>query len=160
MIIDCASGQKENIKEKEPRTDGNHALAIVVEILLDNLQQALNGTAGVGICLVNGRGRNDSALCVTPKTQILVLLLHFGKGGGQATDDTLVSSVVDVGLDQKAKVEHEFIAQILCVGNDDGVAEDSVFAVWGVYCDVAVAKWLAGNDVFLEDVKVDERRAG
>lgn len=68
--------------------------------------------------------------------------------------------MVDVGLDEEAKVEYEFIAQILCVGNDDGVAEDRVFAVWGVYCDVAVAKRLAGNDVFLEDVKVDERRAG
>lgn len=77
--MECASEKK---KEKKSRTDGNHALAIVVEILLDNLQQALNGTAGVGVCLDNGRGRNDGALCVTPKTQILVLLLHFGKGGG------------------------------------------------------------------------------
>jgi hypothetical protein len=42
------------------------------------------------------------------------------------------------------------------VGDDDGEAQDGVLAVGGVDGDEAVAEGLAGDDVFLEDVEVDE----
>lgn len=87
------------------------------------------------------------------------MLLHLGKCSGETADDALVGGMVDVGLDEEAKVEDELIAQILSVRNDDGVAEDCVLAVGRVDGDVAVAKGLARDDVLLEDVKVDERRA-
>lgn len=97
---------------------------------------------------------------VLAQAQVLVLLFHLGKSGGEAADDALVGGVVDVGLDEEAKVEDELIAQILSVRNDDGVAEDGVLAVGRVDGDVAVAKGLARDYVLVEDVKVDERRTG
>jgi hypothetical protein len=68
--------------------------------------------------------------------------------------------MVDIGVEDEAKVEDELVAQILCVGDDDGVAEDGVLAVRGVDGEVAVAKGLAGDDVLVQDVKVDEGRLG
>jgi hypothetical protein len=130
-------------------TDGNHALAVIVKILLDNLKQALNGPPSPIV------GRLGLALA-----EVLVLLLHLGKGGGEAADDTLVRDLVNVGVDEQAKVEDELVALVLGVGDDDGEAEDGILAVGGVDGDVAVAKGLARDDVLLEDVKVDERRAG
>lgn len=135
-------------REVSELADRNHALAVVVEILLDNLEQALNGAAGGAVVQL-----------VLDLAEVLVLLLHLSKGGGEAADDALVGGVVDVGLDEEAKVEDELVAQVLVVGNDDGVAEDGVLAVGGVDGDVAVAKGLARDNVLLQDVKVDERRA-
>lgn len=89
------------------------------------------------------------------QAKILILLLHLGKSRGEIPHHALVGSLVDISLDEDAEVEDEFIAQILGVGNNDREAEHGVLAVWGVDSDVAVAKGLAGDDVFLEDVKVD-----
>lgn len=127
-------------------THGNHALAVVVQVLLDNLQQALDGPP----CLVVPE---PVALALA---EILILLLHLGKGGGEVPHHALVGSLVDIGLDEDAKVEDELVAEILGVGDDDGVAEHGVLAVGRVDGYVAVAKGLAGDDVFVEDVKVDE----
>jgi len=91
--------------------------------------------------------------------QVLVLLLHLGKGDGEASYDMLKGGVVGVGLDEQAKVEDELVALVLCVGDDDGLPEDGVLAVGGVDGDEAVAKGLPGDDVLLQDVEVDERRA-
>ena len=44
--------------------------------------------------------------------------------------------------------------------DENGIAEDSVFAVGSSDGDVAVAECLARNDVLLEDIEVDERTAG
>ena len=44
--------------------------------------------------------------------------------------------------------------------DDDGVTEDGVLSVRGVDGEVAVAKGLAGDDVLVENVKVDEGRLG
>lgn len=129
-------------------TNWNHAFTIIVEILLDNLQQALNGTpspvvARLGLTLA----------------QVLVLLLHLGECGGQASDHTFVGDLVGVDIDEQTKVEDELIALVLGVGDDDGIAEDGVFAIGRVYGNIAIAKGLPGDDVLLEDVEVDERRA-
>jgi hypothetical protein len=67
--------------------------------------------------------------------------------------------LVAFGLHQQAKVEDELIAHVLCMRNDHGEPQDSVFAVGRVDCDIAVAKGLAGDDVLLQDVKINERRA-
>lgn len=143
------------------RTDWNHALAVVVEIFLDNLEETLDGAARIGgVIGVNYGGSSGSIWGLAAAAEVLVLLLHLGKGGGEAADDTLVGGVVDVGLDEEAKVEYELIAQILSVRDDDGVAEDGVFAVGRVDGDVAVAEGLARDDVLLQDVKVDEAGAG
>lgn len=92
--------------------------------------------------------------------QILILLLHFGKGGSEISHDALVGCLVYIGLDEEAKVEDELIALILGVSDDDGEAEDGVFVIGGVDGDVAVAKGLSGDDVLVQDVKVDEGLAG
>lgn len=133
-------------------TDGYHALAVVVEILLDNLEQTLNGPPT----------RQEILFSVGPAlalAQVLILLLHFAKDGGEAADDALVGDLVNVGLDEQAKVEDELVAHVLGVGDEDGVAEDGVLAVGRVDGHVAVAEGLAWDDVLLEDVKVDERSA-
>lgn len=46
------------------------------------------------------------------------------------------------------------------MSNDNREPEDAVFAVGRVDGDVAVAKGLAGDDVLLKNVKVNERWAG
>ena len=133
---------------KKTLTNGNHALAVVVEILLDNLEQTLNGSA-----------RGAVMQLVFHFTQILILLLHLGKSRGETANDALVGGGGDGCLDEQAKVEDELIAQILSVRDDDGVAENGVLSVGGVDGDVAVAKGLARDNVLLQDVKVDEGRA-
>lgn len=68
--------------------------------------------------------------------------------------------MVDISIEDEAKVKDELVAEILCVGDDDGVAEDGVLSVRGVDGEVAVAKGLAGDDVLVQHVKVDEGRLG
>ena len=68
--------------------------------------------------------------------------------------------MVDVGVNEEAEVEDELIALVLGVGDDDGVAQDAVLGVGRVHGEVAVAEGLAGYDVLVEDVEVDQGGAG
>lgn len=68
--------------------------------------------------------------------------------------------MVDISVEDEAKVEDELVAQVLCMGDDDGVAEDGVLSIRSVDGEVAVAKCLAGDDVLVQDVKVDEGSLG
>lgn len=129
-------------------TNWNHALSVVIQVLLDNLKQTHNRPP---------RAVAIRALCLT-KAQVLILLLHLGKCLSQTPHDALIRGLVALGLDQQAKVEDELIAHILWIPNDHGEPQDGVFAVGRVDCDIAVAEGLAGDDVLLQDVKVDERR--
>jgi hypothetical protein len=94
------------------------------------------------------------------QAKILILLLHLGKGGGEIPDNTLVGSLVDIGFKDDAKIKNELIAEVLGVCNDDGISEHGILAVGGVDGDEAVAKGLAGDDVLMEDVEIDEGLAG
>ena len=129
-------------------TDWNHAFSVIVEIFLDDLQQTLDGTPSPVVA------RLGLALA-----QVLVLLLHLSERGGQASDHAFVGDLAGVDIDEQTKVEDELIALVLGVGDDDGVAEDGVFAIGGVYGDIAIAEGLPRDDVLLEDVEVNERRA-
>lgn len=129
-------------------TNRNHTLSVVVQVLLDNLKQTHNRPP---------RAVAIRALCLT-QAQVLILLLHLGKCLGQTPHDALIRRLVALGLHQQAKVEDELIAHVLCMRDDDGKPQDGVLSVGGVDGDIAVAEGLAGDDVLLQDVKVDERR--
>lgn len=65
-----------------------------------------------------------------------------------------------MGLDEQAEVEDELVALVFGMSDDDGEAKDGVFAVGRVDGEVAVAKGLARDDVFLEDVEINEGWTG
>lgn len=134
-------------------TDRDHALAVVVQILLDNLQQALNRPPPDPLAILPDPGARP----VDVAAQKLVLLLHLGERDGQAPHDALIGHLVAiVGLDDQAKVEDELVALVLWVGDGDGEAQDAVLGVRVVDGDVAVEEGLARDDVLLQHVKVEE----
>ncbi len=129
-------------------TNGNHALPIVVEVLFNNLKQRLDRPSGLVLA-------NIHALA-----EIAALLLHLGKGHGQAAHDALVGDLVDVILDDEAKVEDEGVAVVALAGNGDGETEDNVFPLGVGNGNVAVAKGLARDEIFAEHAEVEQRWLG
>lgn len=155
-------------------TNGYHALAVVIQILLDNLQQT--------------RNRPPSRLLLRAvAAQIRILLLHLSKRDSEPPHHALIGDLVAanaratpaimtaagtaaavadadaVALDDQAEVEDELVALVLWVGDGDGEAEHAVLAavVGGrgrVDGDVAVEEALARDDVLLQHVEVEEAR--
>lgn len=130
-------------------TNWNHTLPVVIQVLLDNLQQTHDRPPSTVAI---------RALCLT-KAQVLVLLLHLGECLSQTPHDALIRCLVALRLHQQTKVEDELIAHVLGVRDDYRESQDSVLAVRGVDGDITVAEGFAGDDVLLQDVKVDERRS-
>lgn len=148
-------------------THGYHALAIIIQILLDNLQQALNRptpshlndlltitTASIRTHFLTAATRSESVNNVA--AQVLILLLHLRKRDRQPSHHTFIRDLVDITLHHQPEIENELVALVLWIGNGNGEAEHRVFGVWVVDGDVAVEEGVARDDVLLQDVKVEE----
>lgn len=143
--------------------NGDHALAVVVEVFPDDLQQSLYGAASTKVVIScrgavahGSRGNQPTA----QGAQVLVLLLELGKCDGQATDDTLVRQLVcggQAGVDDEAKVEDELVAVVFWVEDGYWKPQDAALAVRVPHRHVPVKKGLARDDVLLQHVKVEER---
>lgn len=129
-------------------TNWNHALSVVVQVLLDNLKQTPDRPP---------RTVAFRALCLT-EAQVLVLLLHLGECLSQAPHNALIRCLVALRLHQQAEVEDELIAHVLGMWDDHRESQDGVLAIGRVDGDIAVAEGLARDDVLLQNVEVDERR--
>lgn len=146
-------------------TNGYHALAIIVQILLDNLQQTLNrppsaqldlpASLPLPITLFLPTTTPNKPLPTVP-AQILILLLHLGKRHREPSHHPLVGDLVDIALDDQPKVEDELVALVLGVGDGDGEAEHRVLGVGVIDGNVPVEEGVAWDDVLLEDVKIEE----
>lgn len=132
-------------------TDRDHALPVVIQVLPHNLQQPLNPPPPIPPLLAPVPHPRISPLLAT---QIPILDLHLAKQNRQPPHDPLKRPAVAPLLDHNAKVEHELVARVLLVRDEDGVADDDVLARGVGGGHEAVAEGLAGDDVGLEVVEV------
>lgn len=86
--------------------------------------------------------------------EVLILFLQLAECGGKTADNGLIGELVDIGLDDKAEVEDELVAEILGVCDDNWIAKDGVFTVGGVDGHITVAERLAGDYIFLQNIEV------
>lgn len=132
-------------------TDRNHALPVVIQVLPHNLQQPLNPSPPIPPLLAPVPNPPISPLLAT---QVPVLDLHLPKRNRQPPHDPLKRPAVAPLLHHDAKVEHELVARVLLVRDEDGVADDDMLARGVGRRHEAVAEGLAGDDVGLEMVEV------
>jgi hypothetical protein len=146
---------------KGNRTNRDHALPVVVEILLDDLQQRLDRPPGVVlITTTTTTNATNTAATINILAQIPALLLHLGERDSQPAHDALVGHLVDIALDDQAEVEDELVAVVARARDGHGEAQHKVLAFRVGHGDVAVAEGLARDDVLLQHAEVEQRRLG
>jgi hypothetical protein len=126
-------------------TNRNHALVVIIQVLLNNLKQRSNRSSIL---------RFRSAL----QTQELILNFHLREGARQSSDDGLVRDLVDLDTNHNAEIEHELIAFILLVLDANRMTKDAVLVIRVTNCDISVAECLSWNYILGHGLEVKETR--